>query len=55
MGDQWGIGGFRGGGVALYQANRQKKSLKKSEKAPKSEKIGGKNRKNVIFFLLNMV
>ena len=44
MGDPWGIGGFRGGG-AQYKANRQKKLVKKSEKAAKSEK----NRKNRIY------
>ena len=40
MGDQWGIEGFRGGREAQYLANRQKTSVKKSEKAAKSEKSG---------------
>ena len=45
MGDPWGIGGFKGGGEAQYQANSQK-TVKKSQKSAKS----GKNRNNRIFY-----
>ena len=49
MGDPWGIGGFRGGGRSpiLSKLQKKKKSVKKSEKAAKSEKSD--------IFLLKMI
>ena len=40
MGDSWGIGGVRGREKPNIKQIDKKKSVKKSEKAAKSEKIG---------------
>ena len=40
MGDPWGIGGFKGGRASLILSISTKKSVKNSEKAANSEKIG---------------
>ena len=52
MGDPWGIGGFRGGESPILSKS-SKKSVKKSEKAAKSEKKLKILEKSDIFFTEN--